>query len=115
MTESRPDYNFFGIALGGAVLVLGLILIYEAVPEADREGPVFCDGKEMHPGDVCWFLGGGGADIPAKNYDTMAAEQLTGHGWLVWLLCPGILISVGAVIVTGLYIGYVRSSASRGK
>jgi len=115
MTGSRPKYNYFGIALGAWVLALGLILIYEAVPEADREGPVFCDDKQMHPGDVCWFLGGSNTEIPAKNYDTMAAEQLTGHGWLVWLLCLGILISVGAVIVTGLYIYYVRSSASRGK
>jgi hypothetical protein len=43
----------------------------------------------------------------------MAAEQLAGHGLLVWLLCLGILISVGAAIVTGLYLGYVRSSADR--
>jgi len=113
MTESRPDYNFLAIALGGIVFVIGLMLVYEAIPEPDREGPVHCDGGEMHPGDVCMIIGRG-VDIPAKNYQTMAAEQLSGHGWLMWWLCLGVLISVGAVIVTGLYIHYVRLSASKG-
>jgi hypothetical protein len=113
MTAQRPDYNYFGIALGGIAVLIGLTLVYEAIPEADREGPVYCDGEEMHPGDVCTVLGGGSVDISAKNYEDMAAEQLAGHGWLVWLLCLGILVSVGAVIVTSLYVGYVRSSAKR--
>lgn len=106
MTERGPDYNYFAIALGGVVFVLGLALASEALPEPAREGPVYCGGKEMLPGDVCWAIGG--IDTHTKNYDTLAAEQLAGHGWLVWLLCLGIFISVAAVISTGLYIVYVR-------
>lgn len=112
MTERGPDYNYFAIALGGIVFALGLALASEAFPEPAREGPVYCGDKEMSPGAVCWTIGRG-IDTHAKNYDTLAVEQLAGHGWLVWLLCLGIFISVAAVIVTGLYIGYVRRLARK--
>lgn len=110
MTGSPPEYNFLGIALGGLAFVIGVTMVYNAFPEADREGPVYCDGQEMQPGDVCNYLGGG-VDISSRNYDTMAAEQLAGHGLLVWLLCLGIAVSLGAVVITGLYVNYVRTSA----
>ncbi len=113
MTGNHPEYNILGLGLGGIAFLIGLTLVYNAFPEADRDGPVLCDGKEMQPGDVCTYLGGGNVDISAKNYQTMAAEQLAGHGLLVWLLCLGIVVSLGAATVTGLYLWYVRSS--RGK
>ncbi|WP_181770594.1 hypothetical protein [Amycolatopsis pittospori] len=105
--------GYLAIALGGIVFVIGLMLVSEAAPEAAREGPVVCGDKEMRAGDVCWTIGDG-IDIPARNYQTMAAEQLSGHGWTIWLLCLGILLSLGAVIVTGLYLAYVRMQAGKG-
>lgn len=107
MTERGPDYNYFAIALGGIVFTLGLVLVSEAFPEPAREGPVYCGDKEIRPGAVCWTMGRN-IDLRTRDYDTLASEQLAGHGWLIWLLCLGIFISVAAVVVTGLYIWYVR-------
>lgn len=113
MTARGPDCNYFAIALGGIVFTIGLVLVSGAFPEPAREGPVYCGNKEISPGAVCWTMGRG-SDLRTRDYYTLAAEQLAGHGWLVWLLCLGIFISVAAVIVTGLYIGYVRSLARKG-
>ncbi|OZM73540.1 hypothetical protein CFN78_08340 [Amycolatopsis antarctica] len=112
MTRNRPDYNFLAIAFGGIVFVLGLTLVSGAAPEADREGPVYCGDREMRPGGVCTTFGRG-VETSSRDYGTMAVEQLQGHGWVVWLLCLGVLTSLGAALVTGLYIHYVRSLAGR--